>query len=376
MKKFVFVSLNNIPWGGSEYLWNLTARNFLDNGYEVEASVAKVAQLPVKIAELQQEGGIIHKRQWIPLSALQQRLNRLLPLPRQFKPRFNAYDILNGSKPALVVFSQGANFEGVEWMEECIKRNIPYVTVCQAVTELIWPDDAMCERAARVLEASRKNYFVSKANLRLMQTLIAQPIPNGEVIRNPFNVPYHSDFEFPPVEDTYKLANVARHQIGIKGIELFLQVLSDTKWQQRPLQVNMYGEGMHTRTIEKMLGFFGLTNVFVRGQQNTVDIWKENHALLLTSRFEGLPLALVEAMLCGRTSIVTAVSGIPEVVVDNENAFVAKYPSVEEIDEALERAWQRKDDWEQMGRNAKTYIKSLVPEDPIQIFYENLLLLV
>jgi glycosyltransferase involved in cell wall biosynthesis len=150
-------------------------------------------------------------------------------------------------------------------------------------------------------------------------------------------------------------------------------MISDRKWQQRPLQVNMYGEGMHTRTIKKMIGYFGLNNVFVRGQQPTVDIWKENHALLLTSRFEGLPLALVEAMLCGRTSIVTAVSGTPEVVVDNENAFVAKYPSLEEIDKAMERAWQRREEWEHMGKLAKKHIQSIIPEDPIQVFYEKLL---
>ena len=39
------------------------------------------------------------------------------------------------------------------------------------------------------------------------------------------------------------------------------------------------------------------------------DIWAKNHILVMPSYYEGMPIALVEAMLSGRTAIVTDFQG-------------------------------------------------------------------
>jgi glycosyltransferase involved in cell wall biosynthesis len=83
-------------------------------------------------------------------------------------------------------------------------------------------------------------------------------------------------------------------------------------------------------------------------------------------------LSLVEAMLCRRTAIVTNVSGNGEVMTDDENGFLAKGTAPELLDEALERAWQRREEWEQLGLKARAHITSLVPEDPVGEFYREL----
>ena len=110
----------------------------------------------------------------------------------------------------------------------------------------------------------------------------------------------------------------------------------------------------------------------MEGHVNPSGIWKKNHALILTSRYEGLPLALVEAMLCKRTGIVTNVSGNPEVIIDNETGFLAKAAVPEFVDEALERAWSRRNEWEEIGIKANKYIKSIVSEDPIDSFFKEI----
>ena len=71
-------------------------------------------------------------------------------------------------------------------------------------------------------------------------------------------------------------------------------------------------------------------------------LWTRHHALVLPSRFEGMPLSLVEAMLCGRPSIVTDVAGHRELVRDNVNGFLAKAPTVELLNEAMNRAWENR----------------------------------
>jgi glycosyltransferase involved in cell wall biosynthesis len=171
------------------------------------------------------------------------------------------------------------------------------------------------------------NYFVSKANKVLTELEIGQEIMNSKIIFNTFNVDYDNEIKYPDEKDFFFLANVARHEIFAKGQDILFQVLKEKKWKERNLKVNLYGKGEHTKSIEKLKNYFELSNVNIEGYSDPAEIWKKNHALILTSRYEGLPLALVEAMLCGRTSVVTSVSGNPEIITDNETGFLAKAPT-------------------------------------------------
>ena len=90
---------------------------------------------------------------------------------------------------------------------------------------------------------------------------------------------------------------------------------------------------------------------------NIEEVWREHHALVLPSRFEGNALAMIEAMLCGRMPIVTDVGRVTELVDDNRSGFIAPAATAELIDDALERAWQRRHEWQQMGAIAAADIR-------------------
>ena len=93
-------------------------------------------------------------------------------------------------------------------------------------------------------------------------------------------------------------------------------------------------------------------------------IWTDHHGLILPSRCEGLPLVVVEAMLSGRVSIATDAAGIAEVIDDGVTGFLAAAATEDGLDAALERAWQRRDEWPAIGAAAAVRIRELVPEDP------------
>jgi glycosyltransferase involved in cell wall biosynthesis len=82
-------------------------------------------------------------------------------------------------------------------------------------------------------------------------------------------------------------------------------------------------------------------------------LWAENHLLVLASRLEGTPLALVEAMLCGRPAVVTDVGGNTEWVDDGQTGWVAEAGSARHVGAALERAWSAAAEWETVGRRAR-----------------------
>jgi glycosyltransferase involved in cell wall biosynthesis len=117
---------------------------------------------------------------------------------------------------------------------------------------------------------------------------------------------------------------------------------------------------------------YQLNNVIINSHTSTEEIWKMNQGLILTSRFEGLPIVIVEAMLCKRLVIVTNVSGNAEFVRDNETGFIAAAPRPEYVDEALERAWQQRMNWEAIGSKARQEITNLIPKNPALEFANQL----
>ena len=92
-------------------------------------------------------------------------------------------------------------------------------------------------------------------------------------------------------------------------------------------------------------------------------VWALNHVLVMPSRIEGLPLAVIEAMLCGRPVVATDVAGA-EVIEDGVTGFLAEAATVGCVGNALERFWARRGEAEEIGALAAKKIRDLVPPDP------------
>ena len=118
---------------------------------------------------------------------------------------------------------------------------------------------------------------------------------------------------------------------------------------------------------------YDITNVVFKGYVHDVaHIWKNNHLLLLPSRMEGQALALIEAMWCYRGVVITDVGGARELITDGETGFIAVNPAVGDIDNALEKAWSLRDQWEKIGRNAGRKIREIYQDDPIASFTQEI----
>jgi glycosyltransferase involved in cell wall biosynthesis len=108
--------------------------------------------------------------------------------------------------------------------------------------------------------------------------------------------------------------------------------------------------------------------VIFAGLLKPEEIWASNHVLIMPSRLEGLPLAMVEAMLCGRPIIATDVGGHAEVIEDGVTGFLADAPTVQSITEALNRFWARRADAQTIGEAGAQRIRRLLPPDPVRVF--------
>lgn len=366
MKKIAFISLNaTAPWGASEELWSQTAIHLAQNGCTVGVNVKGWASKPKQLEAVERAQCAVTYR-WYDKTPL----HKAVFIATRGK-RF--YRWLDWFRPEFVVISQSSNHDGLTWMEACMARKIPYVTISHVAAENYWLPDAPTERLVQAFAQAEKCYFVSQDNIDLTIKQIGADIPNASIVRNPYNVAHDASPPWASTESGFKLACVGRLHPTSKGQDLILEVLRADKWKNRPLNVTFFGTGEHQNTLKRLSDFWKIKNVEFGGFTDNVEsIWATHHALILPSRYEGVPLVLIEAMLCGRPCIATNIAGTKEFVDDNVNGFAVKAPTAELLDEALERAWQQRESWYEMGKAAAHKVRGMIPPDPIAVFTQDL----
>ncbi len=342
--------MRGFPWGGSEELWSRAALKLQEAGHAVAFHVSYDLSAP-RIREILGKGGRF-------FSADKKGL---------FRKSFQS-GLVSNFKPDLVVISQGMNLDGVQWMEECILKRAPFITLAQNASSIhFWQDEEILRKTAAAMERAAGHYFVSENNLKLTRMQLSIPLAKAKVVRNPFLVDYHTNLPWPDSK-IFKLACVSRLFVADKGQDILLEALGSAKWKDRPLEVTLFGSGPHQNMLENHAKHLGLKNLRFGGSQEPLSIWKTHHALVLPSRVEGMPLAMIEAMLCARPVIATKVGGVPELLEENVSGFMADAAEAGCIDEALERAWHARDKWQQMGKAAAEKAREAVPEDPAGVF--------
>ncbi len=366
-KSIQFFSTCPEAWGGSEELWAGAARRLARSGYQVTANLSYYAPEQPQIVQLIESGVRLEKYRGIPF------IRRYHGFSGRWEPALTRAR-LKATQPQLAIVSQGENMDGHPQVLYCRELGIPYVIICQKAKEDHCPMDEHREKLRQSFVRAERVFFVSKHNREITEERLGQKLSNAEVVWNPFNVDFQPDLAWPELDGgRFRLACVARLWLRDKGQDILLKILAQEKWRSRPVEVYFYGLGLNAVALAEQAKMLGLTQVHFAGfEPHVMEIWRQNHLLILPSRSEGLPLALVEAMLCGRPSIVTNAGGNAEVLDDEESGFLARAATVEAFDEAMERAWNRRAEWQKIGMNASRLVRKKVPEDPCAIFADKL----
>lgn len=363
------------PWGGSEELWSQAATLLARRGVQIEVCFKEWGELSSpKLRELQQVGARVHWRQSLqPTKA--ERLKLMVARyagSKPGKPIPPDWQWLIDAPPKLLCVSLGSLHDRFDWFPLASQAKTPYVLVLQSHTESRWPSDEEADQWLQIFGGARAACFVSRHNQKLLEIQMGATLPNAHIIRNPINVSRMLAPAWPASDGAWKLACVGRLAPDCKGQDLLLQALAQPRWQDRPITVDFFGGGVCQRALQRLAQQLGVARqvCFAGFVPDVAGIWAAHHALVLPSRIEGLPLALVEAMLCARPAIVTEAGGNTEMLSDGVEGFVARSPTVELLDEALERAWERRAQWPDMGLRARQRALREVPEDPAAVFVD------
>jgi glycosyltransferase involved in cell wall biosynthesis len=114
--------------------------------------------------------------------------------------------------------------------------------------------------------------------------------------------------------------------VPVKRVDRLLHALAEVRRQRPGLSAVLVGEGIERARLETLSDRLGLTDVVrFAGWCAPEDVpgWLSRARLfVMTSEFEGLPMAMVEALSCGVPVIVPDVGDVTMVARDGENAWV------------------------------------------------------
>lgn len=158
----------------------------------------------------------------------------------------------------------------------------------------------------------------------------------------------------PSVPKEYDVVSTNR-LYPVKNLGVLLRAVAKVKEERPDLRVAMGGSGSeeaNLKALAKELGLEG-TVEFLGWLDDIPDVLRRSRLFLLTSRAEGFPIAVLEAMATGVPCVVSNVGDMPEVARDGWNARVIEdCDDLDAFAEAILSLLEDPELYERISRNA------------------------
>ncbi|MCM3569379.1 glycosyltransferase [Neobacillus mesonae] len=171
------------------------------------------------------------------------------------------------------------------------------------------------------------------------------------------------DFIKPNYElNKIKIISVAR-LVEKKGIHYGIDAVTELIKKGYNIELSIIGDGPLKQDLEVRITENNMNNhIKILGwktQEEIIQLLKKADLFLapsITSKdgdMEGIPVVLMEAMAMGKPIISTYHSGIPELIIDNENGWLVPERDVESLSKKIAYAIDNHINWEQIGKAAR-----------------------
>ncbi|MFN3969040.1 glycosyltransferase [Flavobacterium sp.] len=145
-----------------------------------------------------------------------------------------------------------------------------------------------------------------------------------------------------------------------KRLDIFIEVAHLAQQKKLPFKFLMVGDGPEMEMIKALMAKYQLQNVLLAGlQESPIDFMNYMDIFLITSDFEGLPVALLEAMSMEIVPFCTGVGGIPNVLKNTQNGVLLTSQEPEDILFTLvQKSIDESANFETMKKNARTTVEN------------------
>jgi len=165
----------------------------------------------------------------------------------------------------------------------------------------------------------------------------------------------------------YEAANGGVFYIGtvgrmvpVKDYDLFIEIAAEI-YRQRPNAVfSILGEGPLKSELEKRAVEMGLSDVFkfMPPVEDPFPYYRQLDLYVNTSRHEGIPLSVLEAMSCGVPVVAPAVGGLPEIISSEAEGSLVQQRTPENFARACLRLMDNPELRNRIGHRGQERIKA------------------
>lgn len=126
------------------------------------------------------------------------------------------------------------------------------------------------------------------------------------------------------------------------------------------IRVNIVGIPTDEEYYQNLQSYISESNLgsvvhFLGWRTDIPALMKQADVLVLTSRNEGIPHVIYEAMYTGLPVVATAVGGIPDAIIDSETGYLVDPDDIEKTVSRLAFLIKNPDKLRSIGKNAENY---------------------
>jgi glycosyltransferase involved in cell wall biosynthesis len=156
------------------------------------------------------------------------------------------------------------------------------------------------------------------------------------------------------------LIGIVARLVPIKAHEVFLAMAAQVAASRPDARVLVIGDGERRAELESLVSRLGLGDRthFLGWRADLDRLYADLDAVVLTSRNEGSPVALIEAMAAARPVVSTRVGGVPDLITDGETGLLAPVDDVPAIAAAVLRVLDDRGLADRLGRAGRARVLS------------------
>jgi len=137
-----------------------------------------------------------------------------------------------------------------------------------------------------------------------------------------------------------------------KNCKSAIKVISYTN---ADIHLTIYASGDAVETLQSLIDSSQAKNriTLLKNQPNAAAKMPQYSVMLITSRYEGMPLSALEAMRAGLTLVSTDVCGMNEIVIEGKNGYLFPEDNEQKMAKVLDSLARDSDKLERMGRHSQ-----------------------
>lgn len=277
------------------------------------------------------------------------------------------------NKPDLVVFNEANYIEYINMYKKLKALKIPYIII---------PHGEITTSALKKKWLKKKIAYMLFFSKFIKSALTIQCLSDNELLEikgfkvdkfvSPNGMDVHENEKSCEIASRVELVYIGRLDLYHKGVDLMIEAIAFIKDYCRDKKVilNIFGpdiKGRGAKVLEKIsecqVGDLVKLNSPIVGQEKVKKIL-DSDIFIQTSRFEGMPMGVLEAMSYGIPTILTKGTNLLEDLNEYDAGYDAGQ-SVEEIASAIVRAVEDRENWKNKSINAKRLIEEKYSWDKI-----------